>query len=385
MSPNLETSFWERMGLQETDRNVCARVVEERYPGCIVAEFKDQGYCSFTLLVSRPGPQDSATHSDGPQDDDSSNSPLREESASSIVQIRPSQHCLDLRILRAAKETYGAFAPTIRSLTVHLPGRLQAFEMDRLQGTPFSRLRPHSPTPGPATRQKQQNLVASFATFVACAWPSPQSTPPRIREDSPIFDGPAWLAQCTGKVGAEILPKLEKLARELPDGALRERAKETLKSLMSIRDFPVVLCHGDLIPSNILVDEETWRIAGMVDWAEAEWLPFGTCLYGLEHLLGYPSRYCLASESLGTVARTRLKWWYYGNADELRMFFWERLVEERPGMRVRLGDVGVMRDVGVLLWLGYAWDEGRIDRVVNEVDDGEEVECLRAFLGVGKR
>jgi hypothetical protein len=35
------------------------------------------------------------------------------------------------------------------------------------------------------------------------------------------------------------------------------------------------------------------------------------------------------------------------------------------------------------LWFGFAWDEGRIDRVVEEERDGMEVVCLRAFLGVG--
>lgn len=41
----------------------------------------------------------------------------------------------------------------------------------------------------------------------------------------------------------------------------------------------------------------------------------------------------------------------------------------------------VVRDVGVFLWYGYAWDEGRIDRVVNARDDVVEVCMLRAFLG----
>jgi hypothetical protein len=39
-----------------------------------------------------------------------------------------------------------------------------------------------------------------------------------------------------------------------------------------------------------------------------------------------------------------------------------------------------MRDIGVLLWYGYAWDGGAIDRVVNEMDDSVEVVCLRAFF-----
>jgi hypothetical protein len=35
-----------------------------------------------------------------------------------------------------------------------------------------------------------------------------------------------------------------------------------------------------------------------------------------------------------------------------------------------------------LLWFGFAWDEGRIDRVVSEGRDEVELACLNAFLGV---
>jgi hypothetical protein len=53
-----------------------------------------------------------------------------------------------------------------------------------------------------------------------------------------------------------------------------------------------------------------------------------------------------------------------------------------PEVETRLEDVRVTRDMGVLLWYGYAWDDGAIDRVVNEADDAVEVVCLRSFLNV---
>jgi hypothetical protein len=93
-------------------------------------------------------------------------------------------------------------------------------------------------------------------------------------------------------------------------------------------------------------------------------LPFGTCLYGLDHLLG-----SLDCSSSSTASQFR----YHERAEVLRQVFWRKLVAEAPGLEARLKDVVVMRDVGVFLWLGYAWDEGRIDRVVNEVDDAEEL------------
>ena len=36
----------------------------------------------------------------------------------------------------------------------------------------------------------------------------------------------------------------------------------------------------------ILVDPALCNLFGFVDWAEAERLPFGVCLYGLEEILG---------------------------------------------------------------------------------------------------
>lgn len=48
-----------------------------------------------------------------------------------------------------------------------------------------------------------------------------------------------------------------------------------------------MLTHGGLLPANVALDAGSGALRGLVDWAEAEWLPFGVCLYGLEHLCGY--------------------------------------------------------------------------------------------------
>jgi hypothetical protein len=42
--------------------------------------------------------------------------------------------------------------------------------------------------------------------------------------------------------------------------------------------------------------------------------------------------------------------------------------------------VELARDVGVLLWHGLAWDDGRIDRVVEPGKDENELAHLNAFL-----
>jgi hypothetical protein len=374
MSTSPISDFWERVGLGEEDGLRCLRLVQERYVGYEVNVFREQGYCSFTLLVSLPLIMKSGTQ------------PVhgvleKHKEESFIVQIRPTQHALDMHIAHAAKETYASLAPDIRAVDLNVPGQLRVYEMQKMHGTPLSRLLPCTRDSTPTLRTKQKRLVESFAALLAQTWPSSSTSPlphRTTRADSPMASAPHMLSSCTGKVGSSILPRLEKLGIELPDPFLREVAKTTVARIKDMEDLPVVLNHGDFIPSNVLVDEETWEINGLVDWAEAEDLPFGMCMYGVEYVLGY----------LGTACQTRDKslnepmFVYHENAEYLRGLFWRRLCELEPDVKSRLEDVKTMRDVGVLLWFGYAWDDGAIDRVVNEKDDGVEVACLRTFLDV---
>jgi len=372
--------FWKRVGLCEDDGATCVRAVRRRYVGCEVEEFGEQGYCSYTLLIT---PLSRAEHSTDDDDDDDDDAHGHLEGigavgrrAAFIVQLRPPQHTLDVSIACAASSMYASLAPVTQSLELLLPGGLCAYEMDRLVGTPLVRLLPHECTLNPQARSKLQRLVVSFADFVAHAWrcssmthsPSHDRT---TRADSPMDESLDTLSLCSGKVGSSIVHRLEKLAAGLPDAWLRERAQEALYAVERMTDYPMVLNHGDFIPSNILVDEQTWEITGMADWAEAEYLPFGTCLYGLEHLLGY---------LVPASPTTKPSWVYFDNAEKLRGSFWARLVAVVPDLRARPRDAKVMRDVGVLLWHGIAWDDGAINRVVNEVDDVEEITKMRAFL-----
>lgn len=366
-----QDGFWGRVGLEETDRAICIEAVRRKYDRRLVEDFEYQGYCSFTLLVSRP--QEHITTQTGARG--ITPTPESDMTEQVIVQIRPARHALDLDVTWEASRIYPSLAPRARALGVNLPGNLCAYEMSLLAGTPLPRLRPLELLPVTETQAKQVTLVTSFARVLAHSWPSVTSRKRRDsvwRSDSPSSEEQTVLPLCTGKVGSCIMQKLQQLAQELPDNWLRERAKITLDKLRAIDDYPVVLNHGDLIPSNILVNEETWQITGLVDWAEAEYLPFGTCLYGLEHLLGF-----LQAPSQELSSPTFV---YYDNAAHLRELFWATINGLVPELGGRQGEVRVMRDLGVLLWHGYAWDEGTIDRVVDEVNDDEELAKLRAFL-----
>jgi hypothetical protein len=365
MATSSSPDFWERFGLQEKDREAYIEAVQGVYPGCKVEKFQHQGYCSFTLIVHpwayTLDPSNSGQHEDG----------INVETETLIVQIRPPQHALSLNITDAATKVYPDLAPRTLRLAHGTKSDLITYVMPRLPGEPMSLLQPQVRSPGAEIRKKQVTLVKDLAASLAQSWNSASEAHRSVRADSPVTTSfPSILSHCLGKVGRVIIPKLHLLARSLPDPALRQRAQTVLDKIQTVDSYsyPVVLTHGDLIPSNILVHKHTWRIAGLVDWAEAEYLPFGTCLYGLEHLLGYmPSA---------------VQFVYFDSAPWLRQLFWECLWEAAPELRAKREEVRTMRDLGVLLWHGFAWDEGKIDRVVEEGRDGVEVVRLRAFLGV---
>jgi hypothetical protein len=372
------STFWGRIGLNDKDKLRCMTIVRGRYSQCQVQENKEQGYCSFTLLISARYDIPSSTYESR---DVISSLDLR-PGQSLIVQLRPIQHALDMEIARAAKKTYSSLAPNIVLLDLQLPGQLCLYEMERMPGTPLSRVLPRNVSVDSTSRKKQERLIESFAKLMARSWQcsiKTFTTSRNARADSPMNEMPIMLSKRTGKVGSSIIHRMEKLGRELPGTPLKERAKYTLARTRALNDFAVVLNHGDLIPSNILVDEDTWEITGLVDWAEAEYLPFGTCLYGLEHFLGYLAP---ATEDITLARGDPPSFVYYNHAAQLRELFWTRLFALAPDLETRQDDVRTMRDLGVLLWYGYAWDDGAINRVVNETDDVVELACTRAFLDV---
>ncbi|KAJ4985733.1 hypothetical protein SVAN01_08729 [Stagonosporopsis vannaccii] len=368
---SLRTDFWRRNGLDDVDRTNCLEAVGGCYDGYRTEEFKYQGYCSFTLLLTPE--TKGGNNKDGIKSSTDVAGFTIEKQL--IIQLRPAQHALDLNTAFAARNAYPRLTPSTQAVDLRLPRSLQAYEMDKMDGVPFSCLQSHASLTG--LRQKQMTLITSFAKIIAQSWPTSESRKRRdsvITPESPENNETAFLSLCTGKVGSRIVQKLEELCEGLPNEWLRARASIVLEKVRDIHDYPVVLNHGDLIPSNILVNEETWHITGLVDWAEAEWLPFGTCFYGLEYLLGFLRQplYGSGGPAFG----------YYDNAACLRDCFWSTLINVVPELGGRTEEVKLMRDVGVLLWHGYAWDEGAIDRVVDEANDGEELAKLRAFLSI---
>ncbi|KAI7132041.1 hypothetical protein KC343_g4848 [Hortaea werneckii] len=159
---------------------------------------------------------------------------------------------------------------------------------------------------------------------------------------------------------------------------MRQKARRTREAVEEgiLDAVPVGLNHGDFLPTNLLVDPSSWRIKSYIDWAEAEVLPSGICLYGLEHSLGYIED----ADDGGKGGMPQFV--YYEQAEELRRIFWEEFEQLVPaGKRTDVRKaLDLSRDVGILLWKGFAWDDGAIDRVINLEDDLEEVAYLEAWF-----
>ena len=312
--------FFLRAGLAPQAQRGCYTFIEELYPGEPITPASSQGYCSFTVFVGE----------------------------SLVVQFRPTIYKVDLQIAQAARELYGTYAPDTRYLGNLPSSGLLAYSMNRIEGISFKDFRYTNATTAQSTEHRRR-LCKDFAEFLARGWHSNNNT------SIPL-----------GMVGLSIVSRLKALVTDLPL-RFQSTARNVLRQLHRIEALPWVLTHGDIIAANIIVDPSSCYLRGFVDWAEAERLPFGVCFYGLEEILG---------EMTPSGFRR------HPDSEDLRNSFWEELKAQIPELRQGhvLEAVKLARDLGVLLWHGIAFDDGAIDRVVQEGRDVEETQRLDAFL-----
>lgn len=75
----------------------------------------------------------------------------------------------------------------------------------------------------------------------------------------------------------------------VPSASAVSELGSSLPALFAL-DYPQVLTHGDLSRTNILVDEDTYEITGIVDWSLATILPFGMEIDSMFLTTGYMNR-----------------------------------------------------------------------------------------------
>lgn len=353
-------AFFARCGFSSETRNQCWLLIRKLFPDAKVEEVKTQGYCSYTLSVGHD----------------------------KIIQFRPSAHKLHMAVAEAACDAYGRLAPRTQLLTVLKPtlfplpkdyhhdfnisqpvdegiameddhDYFDVISLERIRGISLAEFR----TSFVSSRTHRCSVVRQFARLIMTGW---------TRAHQAID---AQTPRIPGRVGGSLKWRLEKMRTDLPPrfAPFVHRAWTQLDKITSL---PWVLTHGDIVPANIMVAPSQDRIGdliltGMLDWAEAEYLPFGVALYGLEELLG-------ETDSSG-------KFSYYPDQSELRALFWTQLEAEiaaggpalSKSVREMMDDAHVL---GVLLWHGIAFDNGKLNRVVQEGRDDEEILRLELFF-----
>ncbi|KIV99737.1 uncharacterized protein PV09_08663 [Verruconis gallopava] len=321
------------------------KILRAIYEDFQLLELDTQGACSYTALL--------VTTDAGLQ-------------TRKIIQARESRFSLNLDITDEATRVYGHLAPATRLLAT-MPLTTEEgeqtfffYELDLVPGVPFSDLVPRRKTTDDETMVQQRILVGHLARFFARGWHHKSNR-----------------SYCSGRVGSQLQFKLDQLSSQLPSEALRAVARWASDSLPLLETLPVVLTHGDVVPSNIMVHPDTGVLQGMVDWAEAEFLPFGMAFYGLEYLLGFD---CKRRDSMTDSV---VSFTYYDGAPTLRLHFWSTLLAKIPELQIKpelLKAVHIAKVIGTLLWFGFAWDGGAIDRVVSRDRDADTLAHLEAFL-----
>lgn len=170
-----------------------------------------------------------------------------------------------------------------------------------------------------------------------------------------------------------IRNQLTQLVEESPTSTLSRSTLSSLaESLDSLFDqnYPQVLTHGDFSITNILVDEESFEITGIVDWSLAAIMPFGMDLDILFLTTGF---------------MTLEGWIDYACKQRLLDIFWEELwaasgIEEADRREKLRASAEAAGKIGALLRLAFrrnADGSPSEDVLVSE----SRMKQLRAWLG----
>ncbi|KAJ4860466.1 phosphotransferase enzyme family domain-containing protein [Trichoderma breve] len=335
-------AFFIRNGFDVRTRDACDEYARVRFPSLEATPTSTQGYCSYTLNISKEY----------------------------LLQFRPEAFMLDIDTCLEVKAIYGKYAPTttylgkVQDIVIQHPDgnvgspAMHVYLHKRIPGIPLSEFRTRRKMNGREADDKIYNrrLMRGLAKVFAMGF----------RGRQPLGDVAMLAGSISkGRIGESMRWRLG-LLNGLPGEDLLRHVSEAQSRLDSIEASDWCLTHGDVLPGNMMVDAKTGRLTGLIDWAEAEWLPFGMALYGVEEVLGEH----VPSEGFR----------YYHNHEELRQVFWSKFLSLTRREGIQLRQVEAARKLGILLWRGIAFDDGRIDRVVEAGRDDSEIQKLRLFL-----
>lgn len=335
-------AFFERNGFASATRKTCDDYARQTYALAEAIPSAQQGYCSYTLKLP----------------------------TEYLLQFRPHKFALNRSICAQARSIFPDLAPktehvgTIKGVVNHGTTHgedlvLQVYLQMEIAGITLADFRKaQEPSIQEKGRDYRHVLVEDMAGFFAQSYVH-RRYPGKAGDDFP-----------RGNVGSSLKDRL-RILQSLPD----EHAKfsDAVKRRIDDMETSMAWCltHGDLVPENIMVDPKTGRLTGLIDWAEGEWLPFGIGLYGLEELFGETNN--------GGFFEL------YPDHEQLRDTFWQRFLQiTRPSVAIFsktwLGDLRLCRRFGIMLWRGIAFDNGKLDRVVDADRDAVDMRKLELSL-----
>ncbi|KAH9908934.1 hypothetical protein F4778DRAFT_714669 [Xylariomycetidae sp. FL2044] len=202
---------------------------------------------------------------------------------------------------------------------------LYVYSMSRLRGiTHLDFILAHGfPENSPDNRAWRENLIRDIAHFLALSWKAPLPVSPDVRNSlERTYTRDLRLLQ------AALPPRFQPVIQTC------------LGAMNDILSLPIVLLHRDLNSSNIIVDETTCHLVGVIDWAEAEACPFGLNLHSLQTLTG--------------KLHLRNGWTRYEDYDTLQDLFWTTFLHEVGSLSEdELRTIKLARVLGLLLSEGF--------------------------------
>ncbi len=160
-------------------------------------------------------------------------------------------------------------------------------------------------------------------SFFALSWKAPQE----VRSDY------------RGNLRRIYTNELQLLPHSLPP-RFHQIIQKCLRSLEEILSLPMVFLHRDFVTCNIMVNETSCHLTGVIDWAEAEICPFGQNLHSLQALMG--------------ALHLKNGWRRYEGYEALQDTFWSIFHDEVGDLSAKtMKTIKTARTMGLLLSRGF--------------------------------
>ncbi|KAG9229005.1 hypothetical protein BJ875DRAFT_411631 [Amylocarpus encephaloides] len=298
---SLDTAITEFFSKTSTTRELCdSKAID--LAGGKIAPVEVQGNCSYSVYA-------------GPK-------------LEFVVQFRLKSLVLKTEIADLARKIYGSLAPSssFHGEMGHSDKEpVLVYLMDRVQGISHLDfiLSHDSPDNSDENFVWRKTLMKDVGHFFALSWKAPQEADLAYRQN----------------LRREYFTDLQLLLDSLP-ARFHPSIQKCLDSIEEVLSLPMILLHRDFGTCNIMVDEKSCHLTGVIDWAEAEICPFGQNLHSLQALTG----------------KLHLKngWRQYKGYEALWDTFWSTFQSEVGGLSAEtVKTIKIARTMGLLLSHGF--------------------------------